>query len=167
MTPYGVTMPQYVERASYVSQGGIQTRLHIHPQWQNGCRGILYTLMYKKWLPMAERWVRFWEIRLPSHRGFPGLVHCPLEYLTVSLHSPNGRQCACRWGCSRDCQCPLKWREFLLVTRAHNAGQLTQNAMTPVICRPCLISYWQSYRLCNSLSPEAPQLLPCQFMRSF
>ena len=48
MTPYGVTRPHYVERASYVSQGGIQTRLHIHAQWQNGCRGILYTLMYKK-----------------------------------------------------------------------------------------------------------------------
>ena len=40
--------------------------------------------------------------------SFPWYDHTLLDYFTVSLHSPDGRQFACRQGCARDCQWPLE-----------------------------------------------------------
>ena len=77
-----------------------------------------------------------------------------LDYFTVSLHSPNGRQFACRLGCVRDCQWILK-----------NSGNshLFQWILPRILCslvisqsifrsinhtanwRLCLIPHWPSY----------------------
>ena len=67
-----------------------------------------------------------------------------VDYLTVSLHSPNGRHLPAIRAVQGDCQCPKKLQKFRPVMWVHNAVRLKQPQL--ISDQPIMKRWFQKIR---------------------